>query len=72
MNYETIVVDTPAEHVARITLNRPEKRNAISTTMRVELLDALRTHDHDPGCGRPLSGGRVSVSRPGTTWPVVR
>ena len=48
MNYQTIVVDKPAEHVARITLNRPEKRNAISTTMRVELLDALRTHDHDP------------------------
>ena len=47
MNYETIVVDTPAEQVARITLNRPEKRNAISTTMRVELLDALRTHGSD-------------------------
>ena len=48
MTYETIVVDTPAEHVQRITLNRPEKRNAISTPMRNELLDALRAHDHDP------------------------
>ena len=48
MTYETILVDTPAEHVRRITLNRPEKRNAISTPMRVELLDALRAHDHDP------------------------
>ena len=48
MTYETILVDTPAEHVRRITLNRPEKRNAISTPMRVELLDALRAHDNDP------------------------
>ncbi len=49
MSFETIVVDSPAEHVARVTLNRPEKRNAISTPMRVELLDALRAHDQDPG-----------------------
>jgi enoyl-CoA hydratase len=49
MTYDTIVVDTPAENVGRITLNRPAKRNAISTPMRVELLDALRAHDHDRG-----------------------
>jgi enoyl-CoA hydratase len=46
--YELIIVDTPAEHVRRITLNRPDKRNAISTPLRVELLDALRAHDNDP------------------------
>jgi len=49
MTYETIAVDSAAEHLARITLNRPEKRNAISSRMRVELLDALRSHDQDPG-----------------------
>jgi enoyl-CoA hydratase len=49
MTYETIAVDSPAEHLARITLSRPEKRNAISARMRVELLDALRSHDQDPG-----------------------
>jgi enoyl-CoA hydratase len=43
-----VLVDTPAEHVRRITLNRPEKRNAISTPLRVALLDALRAHDADP------------------------
>ena len=48
MSYEFIVVDTPAEYVRRITLNRPEKRNAISTPLRTELLDALRAHDSDP------------------------
>jgi enoyl-CoA hydratase/carnithine racemase len=41
-----ILVDTPAEFVRRITLNRPEKRNAISTPLRVALLDQLREHDH--------------------------
>jgi enoyl-CoA hydratase len=49
MTYETIAIDSPAERLARITLNRPEKRNAISARMRVELLDALRSHDQDPG-----------------------
>ena len=49
MMYETIAVDSSAEHLARITLSRPEKRNAISPRMRVELLDALRSHDQDPG-----------------------
>lgn len=47
-DHQFIVVDEPAEFVRRITLNRPEKRNAISTPLRVELLDALRAHDHDP------------------------
>jgi enoyl-CoA hydratase len=46
--YELILVDEPAQGVRRITLNRPEKRNAISTPMRVELLDAMRSHDSDP------------------------
>ena len=47
MTYETLLVDTPAEYIRRITLNRPEKRNAISPLMRIELLDALRAHDND-------------------------
>lgn len=45
---QPILVDHPAEGVARITLNRPEKRNAISTPLRVALLDQLRAHDGDP------------------------
>ena len=48
MTYERIVVDAPAEHVARITLDRPEKRNAIDGRTRIELFDALHAHDDDP------------------------
>jgi enoyl-CoA hydratase len=46
-DYRFLEVDTVADGVRRITLNRPEKRNAISTPLRTELLDALRAHDHD-------------------------
>ena len=46
--YERIVVDSPAERVARVTLNRPEKRNAIDGRTRIELFDALHAHDDDP------------------------
>jgi enoyl-CoA hydratase len=42
-----ILVDAPAAYVRRITLNRPEKRNAISTPLRVALLEQLRDHDGD-------------------------
>jgi enoyl-CoA hydratase len=45
---ELILVDHPAGHVARITLNRPDKRNAISTPLRRALLEQLQAHDSDP------------------------
>ena len=48
MNYETIIVDNPAEFVGRVTLNRPEKRNAISGLLRSELFDALHSNDDNP------------------------
>jgi enoyl-CoA hydratase len=37
---ETILVDEPAPHVARITLNRPEAANSLNTLMGEELLEA--------------------------------
>lgn len=46
--YELILLDTPAPGVSRITINRPEKRNAISTPLRGELLAALEANDFDP------------------------
>jgi enoyl-CoA hydratase len=47
VTYEFIAVDDPAERVRRITLNRPEKRNAINHGMRAELFDALEAADVD-------------------------
>jgi methylglutaconyl-CoA hydratase len=40
MNYSTLLLEDKG-HVAKITFNRPEKRNAISTKMICELLTAL-------------------------------
>ncbi len=46
--HETIIVDDPATSIRRITLNRPEKRNALNHTLRRELMEALRRADDDP------------------------
>ena len=44
-----VLVDDPAEGVRRITLNRPEKRNALSNALRGELFEALHAADADEG-----------------------
>lgn len=64
MAYETIIYE-PADRIARITLNRPEKLNAISWQMEQELQAALLDADRDPsvhavtlqGAGRSFSAG---------------
>jgi enoyl-CoA hydratase len=48
METPLILVDDPAAKVRRITLNRPEKRNALNATLRRALLEQLRAHDLDP------------------------
>ena len=45
---DPILVDRPADRVARITLNRPEKRNAMSNALRTQMFAALETADCDP------------------------
>ena len=47
-DYQFIVVDDPRPKVRRVTLNRPEKRNALNNQLRGELLHALETADRDP------------------------
>ena len=47
MTFETLTVDV-ADGIAWVTVNRPEKRNALNATVRRELLDAfdaLAAHD---------------------------
>jgi enoyl-CoA hydratase len=43
-----ILVDEPAPQLRRITLNRPEKRNALNHALRGELIRALEAGDADP------------------------
>ena len=65
MGYTVVLVDEPAEGVRRITLNRPEKRNALFHTLRGEILEALREADADDsvrvsiirGAGKCFSAG---------------
>ena len=43
-----ILIDTPSPGVRRVTLNRPEKRNAMNNALRGEVFAALEAHDRDP------------------------
>jgi enoyl-CoA hydratase len=51
MSYQWILVDRPAARVARITLNRPDKRNPLSNALRTELFAALESADQDDDVG---------------------
>ena len=72
MSYETILYE-PDGGVARITLNRPEKLNAISWQMHEDLAGALLAADRDPavhvvtlrGAGRSFSAGYDISPPPG-------
>ncbi|MHB8464383.1 MAG: enoyl-CoA hydratase-related protein, partial [Acidimicrobiales bacterium] len=62
---DVILIDEPAPMVRRITMNRPEKRNALNHALRGGVLNALRTGDADPdvrvmivrGAGPSFSAG---------------
>ena len=41
-------IDSPLPGVSRITLNRPEKRNALNNLLRTELFATLEHNDQDP------------------------
>ena len=65
MSEDVILVDTPAEYVSRITMNRPEKRNSLIHPLRGAILEQLRKNDQDPdvrvtiirGAGPSFSAG---------------
>jgi enoyl-CoA hydratase/carnithine racemase len=64
MSYDTIKVDV-SRHVATLTLNRPEKMNALNKDLQLELRRALEQIEDDPavraviitGAGRCFSSG---------------
>ena len=41
MTDPVVLIDSPAPHVRRVTLNRPEKRNALNHALRGGILNAL-------------------------------
>ena len=47
MTDSLVLIDDPAPHVRRFTLNRPEKRNALNHPLRGQLIEGLRTADLD-------------------------
>ncbi len=64
-NYTAIEFDYPAERVLRLTLNRPERMNALDSQGHKELAEVWRDIDTDPnvsavilrGAGRAFSAG---------------
>ena len=60
-----VLIDDPAPHVRRVTLNRPEKRNALNHALRGAIVEALRAGDAHPdvrvmivrGAGKCFSSG---------------
>ena len=64
MAYETILYEK-TDGIARITLNRPEKLNALNNKLRTELIDAVNDSGRDAdvrvivikGAGRAFSSG---------------
>jgi enoyl-CoA hydratase/carnithine racemase len=65
MKFEKVIVETGENHVAVLTLNRPESMNTFSSQMAAELTQALTELDSDPsvrvillrGAGRAFSVG---------------
>jgi enoyl-CoA hydratase len=65
MEKDIVLIDEPVPMVRRITMNRPEKRNALNHPLRGAILESLRDADRDPdvrvmiirGAGPSFSAG---------------
>jgi enoyl-CoA hydratase len=72
-----LILDMPKPGVRRVTLNRPDKRNALSNELRAALFEALEAVDCDPelrvtvlrGAGPCFSAG-YDLSREGARQPL--
>ena len=72
-----VLIDEPRPHVRRFTLNRPEKRNALSNSLRAELISGLESADRDRdihvmvirGAGTSFSAG-YDLSPDGARQPL--
>jgi len=78
MEQDIVLIDDPAPHVRRITMNRPEKRNALNHPLRGAILESLRAADQNDdvhvmivrgagpsfSAGYDLAGGNVGYELP--------
>lgn len=53
-SYETLLLKRPQDHVLQITINRPERRNAMNTQLGRDLLELFSTFLLDPGGTRTV------------------
>ena len=52
--YDTLLISSPASHVVRITLNRPDFANAFNTQMALDLVDIFESLSMDPSETRAI------------------
>lgn len=77
MDYQTIILEK-VDHVATITLNRPDRLNAFTVELHAELVHALEEVDQDEdarvlvitGAGRGFCAGEDVKERPAEGVPV--
>lgn len=66
---QVVLVDRPAPHVARLLINRPDKRNAIDHAVRCQLTDAITTLKDAPDVRALVFGGAQGVFSAGGDVP---
>lgn len=69
MSAPVVLVDRPAPHVARLLINRPDKRNAIDHDVRQQLTEALGTLLGDATVRAIVFGGAQGVFSAGGDVP---
>lgn len=66
MEYSTIQYKQVKDGIGVITLNRPEKRNAINIKMRIEISDCLSELEQSSDINVVIFTGADSFFRPGS------
>ena len=61
MDAPVVILDRPAPHVARLRINRPDKRNAIDLAVREQFIDLLDQSLADPEVRALVFGGVAGV-----------
>lgn len=61
MAFQTIIIQVRPDRIGIITLNRPEKRNALSTLMRQELITVLAEWNQSDAIGAVIIIGAGTI-----------